>query len=180
MIGKERALEILGRVISKSDGDETDALLLAKNSALTRFSNSVIHQNVSTTETTISVRVVKGKRIGVASTDRLQEEESLSELVKRASEIADLQRENPNFFGLPRPNGHQQVDAFCEATAEYSPAQRAEAVKTVVEVCKKDKISASGSFSTSSEEIAIVNSHGVAAYFPSTSAQIVTVVMRNG
>ncbi|MCD6326650.1 TldD/PmbA family protein [bacterium] len=178
MIGKERALEILSKIVAMSDGDETDAMLTAKHSSLTRFANSIIHQNVSTSTSQINLRIAKGKRVGVASTDRLHDDESLKNLVKTASEIADFQEENPNYMGMPDPAPYQDIDAFCQATAAYSPAQRASAVKTLVDVCDKDSIIASGSFKTEADEVAIVNSKGVAAYFPSTSAEISTVVMR--
>ena len=37
--------------------------------ALTRFANNYIHQNVEETDTSITVRAVLGKKIGVATTD---------------------------------------------------------------------------------------------------------------
>ncbi|MBN1593630.1 MAG: TldD/PmbA family protein [Candidatus Coatesbacteria bacterium] len=178
MIGKERALEILQKVIAMSDGDETDAMLSTKQSSLTRFANSTIHQNVSQTASDINIRIVKGKRIGVASTDRINDEESLKKLVKKASTIADFQEENPNYLGMPDPSPVKEIDSFCQATAAYSPSQRAEAVRTLVKVCDKDSIIASGSFKTESNEIAIANSKGIAAYHPTTSAEITTVVMK--
>ncbi|RLC47596.1 MAG: TldD/PmbA family protein [Candidatus Coatesbacteria bacterium] len=180
MIGKERAFEILEKVVGMSDGDETDVMLTSRQRALTRFANSIIHQNVSTLTSDISIRVVKGKRVGVASTDRIHDDESLRNLVKTASTIAEFQQENPNYMGLPGPAPYQEVDAFCEATAAYSPSQRAEAVKTIVDICTKASIIASGSFKTESGEIAIANSKGVAAYFPSTGAEVTTVVMKDG
>jgi len=178
MIGKEKSLEILQEVIAMSDGDETDAMLTLKQSALTRFANSIIHQNVSQSASDINVRVVKGKRIGVASTDRINDEKSLRNLVKTASTIADFQEENPNYWGMADPAPIQKMNAYCEATAAYSPSQRAAAVKTLVGICAKDSIIASGSLKTEAVELAIANSRGVAAYFPSTTADISTVVMK--
>jgi len=178
MIGKERTLEILHEVIAMSDGDETDAMLTSKQSSLTRFANSIIHQNVSQSSSDINIRIVKGKRIGVASTDRLHDKDSLRNLVKTASMIADFQEENPSYQGMPDPAPIKDVNAFCEATAAYSPSQRASAVKTLVEICAKDSIIASGSLKTESGELAIANSKGVAAYFPNTAAEVSTVVMK--
>ena len=43
---------------------------MAEDSALTRFANSEIHQNVAETNVTINLRVVVGKRVGVASSGR--------------------------------------------------------------------------------------------------------------
>ena len=178
MNGKEKSLEILQEVISLSDGDETDAMLTSRQSSLTRFANSIIHQNVSQSSSDINIRIVKGKRIGVASTDRLHDEDSLKNLVKTASMIADFQEENPSYRGMPDPAPIHDVNAFCEATAAYSPSQRADAVKTLVDICAKDSIIASGSLKTEAGELAVANSNGVAAYFPHTVAELSTVVMK--
>jgi hypothetical protein len=48
---------------------EAEALVMAEDSALTRFANSEIHQNVAETNVVINLRVVVGKRVGVASSD---------------------------------------------------------------------------------------------------------------
>src|SRR5262245_2416848 len=53
---------------------EAEALVMAEDAALTRFANSEIHQNVSETHVTINLRVVCGKRVGVASSGRTDEE----------------------------------------------------------------------------------------------------------
>ncbi len=53
---------------------EAEALVMAEDSALTRFANSEIHQNVAETNVTINLRVVVGKRVGVASSGRTDDE----------------------------------------------------------------------------------------------------------
>ena len=47
---------------------------MAEDSALTRFANSEIHQNVAETNVTINLRFVVGKRVGVASSGRTDDE----------------------------------------------------------------------------------------------------------
>ena len=49
---------------------EAEVLVSSEESALTRFANSEIHQNVAETNVTINLRFVVGKRVGVASSDR--------------------------------------------------------------------------------------------------------------
>ena len=46
---------------------EAEVLVAADDARLTRFANSEIHQNVAETNTAINLRVVVGKRVGVAS-----------------------------------------------------------------------------------------------------------------
>ena len=53
---------------------EAEALVTSEDSALTRFANSEIHQNVAETNTAVNLRVVVGKRVGVASSGRTDAE----------------------------------------------------------------------------------------------------------
>ena len=66
----ERALDTAMR-----DGvTEAEALVISEDEALTRFANSQIHQNVAETDVTVNLRVVIGKRVGVASSGRTDAE----------------------------------------------------------------------------------------------------------
>jgi len=53
---------------------QAEALVIGGDSALTRFANSEIHQNVAETNANVSLRFVVGKRIGVASSGRVDDE----------------------------------------------------------------------------------------------------------
>ena len=47
MLGERRIREITQKVLSYSKADQTEVVILASDSALTRFANSYIHQNVA-------------------------------------------------------------------------------------------------------------------------------------
>jgi PmbA protein len=66
---------------------EAEALVSAEQAQLTRFANSEIHQNVAETNGSLNLRVAIGKRIGVASSNRL-DDEGLRRLAETASAIA--------------------------------------------------------------------------------------------
>ena len=53
---------------------EAEALVTTENASLTRFANSQIHQNVAETNMSVNLRFVVGKRVGVASSGRTDEE----------------------------------------------------------------------------------------------------------
>ena len=55
-------------------GDEAEAVVVARNAALTRFANAAIHQNVVSREAELRVRVVRGTRVAMVTTDRLDDE----------------------------------------------------------------------------------------------------------
>src|SRR3954471_18088693 len=66
---------------------EAEVLVVAENSALTRFANSEIHQNVAETNVSLNLRFVAGRRIGVASSGRT-DDEGLRRLAANAGAIA--------------------------------------------------------------------------------------------
>lgn len=176
MIGKSKVADILKKALKASKADETEAILMAEDSYLTRFANSYIHQNVSEHNQNLMVRAILGKKIGCASTNRV-DEEGIKEVVKRAVEIAKRQKENPDFKALPQGGKAKALDNFISETAKFSPEDRARAVKKITERARKSGLSAYGAFTTGTAETAVANSHGVLNYNLATDAYCNTVVM---
>jgi PmbA protein len=176
MLGKEKIRQITAKVLSLSQADQTEVLVFSDDSQLTRFANSYIHQNVAERDVQVRVRAVVGKRIGVASTNDLSGR-SLEKVVETALEVARLQPENPDFISLPEPALIPEVKAFSEATASFTPEARARAVGDICRRAVENNLVASGAFSTGIQEIAVANSLGVFAYFPTTLADLKTVIM---
>ena len=176
MLGENKIREITQQVLAFSKADQTEVIVRATEAALTRFANSVIHQNVAETDTEVRVRVVYGKKIGVASSNNLSPD-ALKRTVETARAIAQLQRDDPEFQSLPLPQPVRHVEAFVEATARYTPEQRAQVVGVLCRKAKAQNVVAAGAFSTTATEIAVANSLGVFAYHPGTYADINTVMM---
>lgn len=175
MLGEERVRQILEAALACSQADQTEVLLFGSDSSLTRFANSVIHQNVSETNGELRVRAVFGKKVGVASTNDLSPG-SIEKVVENAARIAKLQEENPDFVSLPEPRPIPRVSAFVERTADYGPKERAGAVAVICSKAKDNGLSAAGAFQTGTYEIAVANSLGIFAYHPRTVASISTVM----
>ena len=103
---------------------EAEALVMAEDSALTRFANSEIHQNVAESNSVINLRVVIGKRVGVASTGRT-DAEGLRRLAESAAAIARVVEELEDWGGLPEPSEATPVaEGYSQATADASPEFR--------------------------------------------------------
>jgi len=163
-------------LIQRSTADQTEVLVLGKDEQLTRFANNTIHQNVSETNATVTVRVALGQRVGMATSNDLTTA-GLDRVVETATAVARLQPENPDFPGFPQPKPVASTNAFDEDTAGFSPQDRAQQVGVVCRRASEAGLIASGAFSTSTHELAVANSHGVLAYHASTVADLVTVVM---
>ena len=169
MLGKDRALGLLEETLAHSAADQTEVVFAVENLAVTRFANSMIHQNVAESAAKVSLRSVIGKRVGSASTNRL-EPESLRAAADRSVEIARLQPENQDFVSLPRPQPISSVRAISAATEASTPEARAALVAEIVAMGKQEKCAVSGVLSVESSEIAVGSTLGIRAYHPLTTA----------
>jgi PmbA protein len=159
---------------------EAEALVLAEDAALTRFANSQIHQNVAETNALVNLRFVVGKRVGVASTGRT-DDEGLRRLAEHAAAIAGVVEELEDWGGLPAATPIEEVvAAYAPATAAASPELRAEGVRQVIAAADAAGVTAYGSFSTGIETTAVANSRGIRAGGSRTVAQLLTVSMGPG
>ncbi|HZL15378.1 MAG TPA: DNA gyrase modulator, partial [Verrucomicrobiae bacterium] len=156
---------------------EAEVLVDAADAALTRFANSEIHQNVAEASVRVSLRFVRGKRVGVAATGRT-DEAALRRLAETAGRISELVEETADWTGLPEPGPIDLVaSAYSEGTAGASPELRAEGVRAVIAAADAAGVTAYGSFSTSVETLAIASSRGIRAAEARTSSQLITVSM---
>jgi len=176
MLGQQRIKQITDSILAQSAADQTEVVVNATDSALTRFANSTIHQNVAETDATVRIRAVIGTQIGVATSNNL-DDEALAKTLENALAIARRQPPNPDFKTLPEPQPIFQVTAFSEATAGCTPEQRARGAGAICLLARRAGVVASGALTTAVLELAVANSLGTFAYFPTTYADINTVIM---
>src|SRR5947208_13572732 len=89
-------------LLAAAEADQAEVAVYSGVSALTRFANNYIHQNVEETDTSVTVRAVIGKKVGVAASDVVTPD-GLKAVAERAVQLARLQAENPDFVSLPTP-----------------------------------------------------------------------------
>lgn len=176
MFGERALREAAEQVLALSQAEQTEVLLIGSSSALTRFANNYIHQNVEEHDLQISVRLVFGKKIGVA-TGNQTDPDSLRGLVERATTLAQHQVPNEDFRSLPAPQPIPQVTAFDEGTARCGPEERAAVAAIICDRAKQAGLTAAGHVRTSVGEMAVANSLGIWAYQPDTTADANVVVM---
>jgi PmbA protein len=167
---------LLQKVLNYSRADQTEAVFLGTESALTRFANNGIHQNVAESNHELRVRAVAGKRVGVATTNCL-DDDSLRRVTEKALEIARLQPENPEFHSLSEPRPLVPAAGYSERTAQFSPEERAQRVGIIVRLARERGLEAAGAFSTNATQVAVANSLGIDAYEPRTDSECHAVVM---
>jgi PmbA protein len=174
-----RLAEEVVRLAGAAGATEAEALVTAGESSLTRFANSEIHQNVSSTEVLVNLRLVRGRRVAVASTGR-SDAEGVRALVERAAAIAANVEELEDWAGLPEADADrlQPLDiAWSDGTADASPELRADGARAVIAAADAAGVTAFGSFSTDAEAVAIASSKGIRAAERRTTSQLLTVSM---
>jgi PmbA protein len=177
MMSSDEARALARRAVELTAADEAEALVVESSSALTRFANNHIHQNVAEEDASVSVRAVIGKRIGVASTNRT-DEGSLRAVADAAVRAASQAAEDPAFPGLTGPEPvDERTDRACEATRAFDAEARARAVGSIIEQSASRGLTAAGTLTASSSVTAVANSKGVAAAMPTTGAKATVLSM---
>ena len=162
-------------VLEESTTDQTEVLVNAGESALTRYAGNRIHQNVAETGSGISIRAVRGKRIGICSTNDPRPE-ALRAALAKAAELAAIAPENPEFPGLPSAPRPQPGPDPVAATINSTPEARGAAVREVLAVAAGDSLTASGALETDYARLAVANSEGAFAYGEYTRASMSAVM----
>ena len=165
------------RLAEAAGATEAEALVVAGESSLTRFANSEIHQNVESSELSVNLRFVQGRRVGVASTGRT-DAEGVRALVERAAAIAGNVEELADWAGLPAADDPERLDiAWSDGTADATPELRADGARAVIAAADAAGVTAFGSFSTDAEAVAVASSKGIRAAERRTTSQLLTVSM---
>jgi PmbA protein len=183
MLDKNKATDVFNKIKKHSTADEVEALIYGGHSALTRFANNTIHQNVAEDNVVVSVRTVFGGRTARATTNKF-DGDSLKRVVAASESLAKVQQPDPDLLPMPGPPGEspaptQATARYFEQTAAITPEQRAETVKKIVEVAETLKLTTAGIFSTSKTVEGIFNSRGLAEWHTQTSSEI-SITMLGG
>jgi predicted Zn-dependent protease len=182
MLNKQRAADIFDRVRKLSIADDVEVLFSGGRFALTRFANNTIHQNVAEENYAVSVRTSFGGRTARAATNKL-DDAGLRRVVQSSESLAKVQHPDPDL--LPMPDSREaegdagegaratQVPSrHFDETAAITPELRAQGVKKIVGVAKKNKLTAAGVFSSAEAVEGIFNSRGLSQWHTQTLAEL--------
>jgi predicted Zn-dependent protease len=182
MLTRDQAADIFDRIKKISSADEVEVLFSGGQFALTRFANNIIHQNVAEENHTVSVRTVFAGRTARASTNKF-DADSLRRVVESSESLAKVQHPDPDLLPMPdsREAGGradksvrstQALSRHFAETAAITPEHRAAAVKKIVEVAQKHKLTTAGIFSSSESVEGVFNSRGLSEWHTETLAEV--------
>jgi PmbA protein len=177
LLGEAELRSLADLALGSAEGDQAEVLIIAHEEGLTRFARGAIHQNVASREVALRIRVVRGKRAALVSTDR-SDREGIERAARDASELARHVPENPNFGGLPAPRPIPPAPvSYAERTAAATPSERARAVARICDPARAQGLGAAGFVSTLAQETAVATSLGAWAYAPQTLAAVEVVAI---
>src|SRR6266851_4099222 len=176
MLTFDQAADIFSRIRKYATADEVECLFYGGHSALTRFANNTIHQNVAEENFGVSVRTVFGARTARATTNAF-DDQGLRRVVEASESLARAQQEDSDLLGVPQSDksvGSTQAvpTRYFDETAALTPAERADAVEKIVSIAQKQKLTTAGIFASSETVEGIFNSRGLSDWHTQTSAEI--------
>ena len=160
-VTQKEALALIEFAIAKSQADGIFVSLSANETALSRFSENQISQNVRKNTFSITVTSYFGKRSASASTTEL-DRDAIALTVKRAEDLASIAPEDPEWVELlPKQTYSDRTPAFDRATATLSPLKKGEIIQQVCSLSKDSGVNGSGTLSFQVSLNAIGNSAGL-------------------
>lgn len=177
MLSQDHAADLFAKLKKLSSADEIEALFYGGRSALTRFANNAIHQNVAEENYGVSVRTVFGQRTARASTNKLNDD-SLKRVVQASESLAKVQHPDPDLLPMAdrREAGTAEPGEFPNRyfmnTAALTPELRALGVGQMVAVAKQHRLTAAGILASAESVEGIFNSRGLASWHQQTSSDI--------
>ena len=181
IISQEQALSLVEKIIQKSQAEGIFVTVNAEDSALSRFSENQITQNLNRTQVRVTITSYYGKQSASAATTELNSA-SIQETLDRSQMLAQVAPEDPEWVGLLPPQNYESRDpAYDENTATFSPLERGEIIQQVTQQCQEKGVEGSGTLSSRIKLQAIGNSEGLRAFNAGTDANFsLTARVENG
>ncbi|HEX9779866.1 MAG TPA: TldD/PmbA family protein [bacterium] len=163
MIGQTRLLATLAKLAKQAKADGVSCSARAATRRVFRFADGAIHQDVMQERVEVAITVIRGARLGVATTHTL-DTASLTRCLRRAEHLAE---HAPTLAPPPvLPHGHKvrtRAD-YLAAAARATPEACATLIKRWTHQCRGAGATLAGSLSTGEEELAVVNTERVSCY----------------
>src|SRR5947207_14856774 len=102
MLTRDQAADIFARIRKHASADEVECLFYGGHSALTRFANNTIHQNMAEENYGVPVRTGFGGRTARAATNRF-DAASPKNVVQAPEDLAPLQEPDAALLPLAAP-----------------------------------------------------------------------------
>ncbi len=180
-LNQDQALSLIDSIVKQSEAEGVFVSISGRESALSRFGENQISQNVSKNQFQITITSYFDQSSASASTTDLNPD-SISATIKRSQDLARFAPKDPEWIPLLEPQIYDdRTPAFDEYTATISPLAKGEIIKQVCHQAKNHGVEGSGTLSTNVVMRALGNSCGLKAYDTGTMADFsFTARIENG
>jgi predicted Zn-dependent protease len=170
LITREQFRRLADLVLKISEGDQTVLSLHDASGGTARFANNQIAQNVNTHRVSLSVTVAFGRKQGTATATDFGEE-AIRDLVRRATDIARVSPEDPEYMKPLPPQEYVPLDTIRQDTALAGPEKRLAYAAEAIQQCQANGFTAAGVVASSIAAVALAAKTGLFAYEPRTEAK---------
>jgi PmbA protein len=165
------ALDVAKAALDTARG-EAEAVAHVEHSGLARFAGSEVHQPTLIDNAMVTVRVVHGKRAGIATTNKI-DAPGLAEVARRAEDAAQSAPADESFPGLAPPADPPAVEGYDEETAALGPGDQARLAAAAIHA--GGEVPVYGFFTSAVCELAVVSSTGLSVHQRMTDATALVV-----
>jgi predicted Zn-dependent protease len=179
MMSRNEAQAFLERIVKLSRADTIGVNLNGGYTGNIRFAANRISTSGGVSNSQLVVQSGYGPKHAVVTTSDFSPE-GVERAVRQSEAIAKLAPDDPENMPLLPPQQYGDVGAWFDATANLSPAERAEAARTAIDAAKAaGDLAAAGFIVAGTNYNAIASNTGMYAYFPSTNANYQLTVRTN-
>lgn len=168
---EQRFSELANKSFKLATGCDVEASLQFTSSALTRYANNTIIQNVAVDTGTFAIRLQQGAKTCKVSASLYCTDAELARTIESALQILPFVPDNAELPQMFAGEKFQPNDRFDHATAEISPEKRAEIVELTVSKCREHGYSAAGIVENAGMFVGLANSNGLFATSANTNAR---------
>jgi predicted Zn-dependent protease len=176
LMSRDQAQAVLEKVKKASKADEVAINLTSRHATNLRFAANQLSTSGGVWNTVLTVTSAFGKRHGSASANDLSEE-SIRRVVAQSESLAKLSPEDPEWMPPLGAQTYLPVDAYVDATARLTPADRARTAMTALEPARQSgDLQVAGFLLVEATSNAVGNSRGLFGYHRSTRANYTLTV----
>lgn len=179
VLSRDDAQKVVERAVKLSKADAVRVSVNSGRETNLRFADNQLSTSGVTTNTTIRVQSVFGKRkASVVTNDRT--DEGLRRAVEQSEALAKLSPEDPEYLGELPPQQYVTVPAWSDRTAELSADDRAKAALSALAPARaSNDLTVAGYIVCSANATAIGNNAGLFAYHRATNANYTITARTN-
>jgi PmbA protein len=172
-----RALEIAEHALAQVSGDEAEVYVGTERSGFARYAASEIHQPTQVDDTSVQLRLIRGKRTAVSTTNRT-DDAGLADLAQRAAEMVANASEDPELVPPAPPAEFPEVPGYDEATAALGPDDQARLAADAIGAA--GDLELYGYFTSAVCEAALASTAGLRASQQTTDATCLALAAADG